>query len=91
MGVLQAKEITLGRLRRVISGAKTEKSHNLLTEVGGAKPQAESQRARAQSRPGLSGSPGKAARQEVFRLRTLTASTRTLDHFLSTKHPHPGS
>jgi transposase len=35
MGVLQAKEMSLGRLRRMIFGAKTETSRNLLAAVGG--------------------------------------------------------
>jgi hypothetical protein len=34
MGVLQAKEMTLGRLQRMIFGAKTEKSRNLLPQSG---------------------------------------------------------
>ena len=35
LGVLQAKEMSLGRLRRMIFGAKTETSRNLLAAVGG--------------------------------------------------------
>jgi hypothetical protein len=36
MGVLEAKNTTLGRLRRMIFGAKTEKSRNLLAQSGAA-------------------------------------------------------
>ena len=58
MGVLQAKEITLGRLRRMIFGAKTEKSHNLLAEVGGAKPQAPKPKAKGHGRKAAQDYPG---------------------------------
>lgn len=64
MGVLQAKEITLGRLRRMIFGAKTEKSHNLLAEVGGAKPQAPKPKAKGHGRKAAQDYPG-AKRQPV--------------------------
>jgi hypothetical protein len=43
MGVLEAKNTTMGRLRRMIFGAKTEKSRNLLAQSGAAAASAKTQ------------------------------------------------